>query len=143
VYGTSGEAGANRYAAEQVQKHFLDWFENSVPVKKDFEVTDAELRDHDIVFIGRPETNSALDFWKAKIGLHYEFAVFRVDGKDHASEYEALAWAAPNPLDAKHMVLVLAGNSPLETVRISKQAPQPEQWVIYKEGKETLSGFAQ
>ncbi len=67
VYGTLAEAGANRYAAEQWQKQFLGQFESAVRMRKDFEVTDAELADHDVLFIGRPETNSALAAWAKHI----------------------------------------------------------------------------
>ena len=141
VYGTQGEAGANRYAAERIQKHMLDWYEQSVPVWKDFEVSDAELRDHEVIFVGRPETNSALAAWQKKLGLEYDGAVFTVAKEDHGSERDALVWAAANPLDQKHMVLVIAGNSPVETVRMAEQAPEPVQFVVYRAGKEVSSGF--
>ena len=66
-----------------------------------------------MIFIGRPETNSALAGIAKAIGLDYAAADFRMDGKEHASETEALSLAAANPRDRKHMVLALAGNSPL------------------------------
>src|SRR5713226_1365909 len=69
VYGTVTDAGANRFAAEQLQKNYLDWFESAVPFRKDFEVSDEELRSHDVIFVGRPETNSTLAAWKQRIGL--------------------------------------------------------------------------
>lgn len=141
VYGTEREAGANRYAAEQIQKHMLDWYEQSVPIRKDFEVSEAELRTHEVIFVGRPETNSALAAWQTKIGLKYDAGVFSVEGKEHASESEALMWVAANPMDRKHLVMVMAGNSPLETVRLAAQAPQSEQFVVYRAGKEVSSGF--
>ena len=60
VYGTMADAGANRYAAEELQKHFLRSLESAVPIRKDFEVSDEELRTHDVIFVGRAESNSAL-----------------------------------------------------------------------------------
>ena len=69
VYGTMADAGANRYAAEQLQKKYLDRYESAVPIRKDFEVTDEELRTHDVIFVGRPETNQALARWQTEIGL--------------------------------------------------------------------------
>jgi hypothetical protein len=144
VYGTTAEGGANRYAAEQLQSKMLDWFEGSAPIRKDFEVTDEELRTRDVIFVGRPETNSALAAWSKPIGLRYEQAAFQVSGQEHASEYEALLYAAPNPKDAKHMVLVMAGNSPLETVRLvaawNRQDGQ-DQYAVYDHGKLGVSGF--
>ena len=142
VYGTEREAGANRYAAEQIQKRLLDWYEKEIPIRKDFEVNDAQLAGREVIFVGRPETNSALAAWQKQMGLKYDGAVFSVEGKYHASEYEGLAWAAANPLDGKHMVLVMAGNSPLETVRLAAQPPGPTQYVIFENDKETKSGFA-
>lgn len=141
VYGTESEAGANRYAAEQIQKHMLDGYEQSVPLRKDFEVTDEDLRDRDVVFVGRPETNSALAAWQERLGLKYEGAVFRIDAKEYGSEGDALVWAAPNPLSRKHMILVLAGNSPLETVRLADVPPGPTQFTIYHAGTQTSAGF--
>ena len=141
VYGTVMDAGANRYAAEQLQKHYLDWFEKAIPVRKDFEVTADELHDHDIVFVGRAEANSALAAWKEKIGLQSDGGLFRVDAKNHASETEALALAATNPLNHRHMVLVLAGNSAVETVRLASVGLGRTEYAIYDSGKETNSGF--
>jgi phospholipase B-like protein len=141
VYGTVNDAGANRYAAEQLQKDYLDWFESAVPIRKDFEVTEQELRTHDVIFVGRPETNSMLAAWKAQIGLDADGGLFRISGKEHASETEALAFAAANPLDKKHMVLVLAGNNALETVRLSTAGLNRTEYSIFDSGKETSSGF--
>lgn len=141
VYGTEAEAGANRYAAERIQLHLLERYEQSVPVRKDFEVSEEDLRDREVIFVGRPETNSALAAWQDKLNLKYAGAVFTIDAKEYGSEGDALMWAAANPLDAKHMVLVLAGNSPLETVRLAEVPPGPTQFAIGHAGTQTAAGF--
>ena len=119
VYGTVREAGANRYAAEQLQKRFLDMYESAVPIRKDFEVTDEDLGQRDVIFVGRPEANSALAEWTGRLGLDYSENVFRLDGDTHASERDALLFAGKNPLDQSHMVLVVAGNDALRTVKLT------------------------
>jgi hypothetical protein len=141
VYGTLADAGANRYAAEQLQKKYLDQFESVVPIRKDFEVTDDELRAHDIIFVGRPESNSLLAAWKDKLGLEAEGGLFRIAGQAHASETEALAFAATNPLDRQRMVLVLAGNDALETVLVTRASLGRTQYSIFDSGKQTAAGF--
>ena len=141
VYGTRAEAGANRYAAEELQKRFYRGLETAVPIRKDFEVTDADLRAHDVIFVGRPETNSALAAWQAKLGLDSSGGLFRIAGQDHASETEALAFAASNPLDRRRMALVLAGNSALETVLLTKTDLDEAQYSIFDADKEIASGF--
>jgi hypothetical protein len=141
VYGTFAEAGANRYAAEELQKRFYRALETAVPIRKDFEVSDADLRSHDVIFVGRPETNSALAAFNAGLGLDSSGALFHIAGQDHASETEALAFAAPNPLDRRHMVLVLAGNSALQTVLLTKLDSIDTQYAIFESGKQMAAGF--
>ena len=141
VYGTMAEAGANRYAAEELQKHFLRSLESAVPIRKDFEVGEEELRGHDVIFVGRPESNSALAAWQDKIGLHSSGGLFQIAGQDHASEREALVLAAANPLNAHHMVLVLAGNSALQTVLLTRAGWDETQYSILDSGREIASGF--
>jgi len=99
------------------------------------------MRTHDVIFVGRAETNSALTAWQDKFGLDSSAGLFRVAGQDHASETEALAFAATNPLDRHHMVLVLAGNNALETVRLTKAEFDQAQYSIFDAGKEIASGF--
>ncbi len=142
VYGTLSDAGANRYAAEQLQRGFFRFLEHAVPIAKDFEISDDELRTHDVIFVGRPETNSALAAWQSKIGLESSDGLFRIDGRDHASETEALVFAAANPLDAHRMMLVVAGNSALETVLLTRTPGWDDtQYSIFDSGKEVASGF--
>ncbi len=100
VYGTSSEAGVNRYAAEQMQIRFRERSQREVAVYKDFEAPSDLLARKDVIFIGRPETNSALAAWADKLGLDYHAAVFKLNGKTYASERNSLVFAARNPVDA-------------------------------------------
>jgi hypothetical protein len=142
VYGTLRDAGANRYAAEQLQTRYLDQYESEVPIYKDFEVSDDLLQHRDIVFVGRPESNSALAAWSGKIGLDYVAAAFKIEGAVHAGEREALTFAARNPLDPSHMVLVLAGNDALRTVKLAKSGGAREQseYVVTGDAKPAAAG---
>jgi hypothetical protein len=133
VYGTNRDAGANRYAAERMQTDFLNQFESKVAIYKDFEVNDQLLREHDIIFVGRPEANSALAAWSDKIGLKYTGAMFEIDGVHHASEREALLLAAKNPLDPAHMVFVVAGNDALRTVK-ALRAAAVAPYAVFEDG---------
>jgi Phospholipase B len=134
VYGTAREAGTNRYTAELLQTRYRDRYQRDVAIYKDFEATDAVLAHKDVIFIGRPETNSALAAWREKIGLDYQAAVFKIDGKTYASERNALVFASKNPLDPKRMTVVYAGNSPLETAR-SLGAAEEKPWFALEDGK--------
>ena len=141
VYGTTTEPSANRYAAEQLQSGYLNRFESAIPIRKDFEVSDADLRNHDVIFVGRPETNSSLAGFRARLDLEYEGGNFRIKGKDHASENQALVLAAANPLDEKRMFLILAGNSALETVRLASARLGKFEYAVLDSGRSEESGF--
>jgi hypothetical protein len=141
VYGTLRDAGANRYAAEQLQHKFLNAYESQVPLYKDFEVSDEMLRHRDVVFVGRPEANSALALWSTQLGLDYEGAVFRINGDVRASERQALLFAAENPLDRSHMVLVIAGNDALSTVKALDTEFTADEYIVFRDGDRPLKGF--
>jgi hypothetical protein len=144
VYGTVTEAGANRYAAERLQAQFLDALETRVPVLRDYEVTPDQLRSRNVVFVGRPETNSMLASWADRLDLHFDGNTFGVRGVEHGSENDSLLYAAANPMDRTHKVLVLAGNSAIATVRLSAPTPRSRemaQYAVYDHGKFVDSGF--
>ena len=143
VYGTVTEAGSNRYAAERLQAEALDHFESRLPMVRDYEVTDAQLRSHNVVFIGRPETNSALADWSDKLGLHFDGATFQIASGTFGSEYDALIVAAANPLDQNKKVLVIAGNSALETVKAVRNPTSNNQYTVLNREKVIASGFVE
>jgi hypothetical protein len=134
VYGTTREAGTNRYAAEELQARFRERNQQDVPIQKDFEVNEGVLADKNVIFVGRPEDNSALAAWAKNIGLDYEDAVFKLGGTTYGSESNALIYTAKNPLNEKYMVLVYAGNSPLETARAIK-ATGEKPAIVLSDGK--------
>jgi hypothetical protein len=136
VYGTVREAGVNRYAAEQLQARLREGDQREFPIYKDFEAPASLMGMRDVVFVGRPDTNSALAEWSGKIGLDYSGANFRIQGESYASERQALVFAAKNPIDAAHMVLVYAGNSPLATVE-ALQASAQAAYIVLEDGKPT------
>jgi hypothetical protein len=136
VYGTVEEAGANRHAAEVLRDRYREAGQVEIPIRKDFEASADELAHRDVVFIGRPETNSALAAWASKLALDYAGAVFKLNGKTYASERQALVMAATNPLDAAHMVLVFAGNAPLQTVEALNVEDVLTAGVVLENGKQ-------
>lgn len=68
-------------------------------------------------------------------------AAFKVNGKVHASEREALILAAENPLDPTHMVLVVAGNDALSTVKAQGTDLTDSQYAIFVDGESPVKGF--
>src|SRR5262249_27566253 len=96
---------------------------------------------HDVLFIGRPETNSALASYARGVGLNYDGGVFQISGKNHGSETEALFWAAKNPANDSRMVLVAGGNSPLSTATLTRKGVVRVHDQIFDAGRAAESGF--
>jgi hypothetical protein len=97
-----------------------------------------------VIFVGRPEANSALDSWARKLQLDSTGASFRIAGSVHASEREAVLLAAQSPLDPAHMVLVVAGNDALRTVKLARSMREdeaPVEYTIVDDGSTVKSGF--
>jgi hypothetical protein len=135
VYGTVREAGTNRYAAEQLQRRYREGAQVEVAVYKDFEVSDDQLQHKDVIFVGRPEANSALNEWAGRVGLDYHAAIFKAKDKTYASERNSLVYAAKNPLDSSHMVLVFAGNDPLSMVEALNTQYAQTPYAVLEDGK--------
>ena len=82
--------------------------------------------------------------WAEKLGLEYKGASFRVAGTDYASERQALIMAGKNPLDPARMVLILAGNDALRTVKLAlsmRDEPERAVWVVLDDGQKVGSGL--
>ncbi len=70
----------------------------------------------------------------------YAGAAFKIDGEVHASEREGLILAAKNPLDTAHMVLTVAGNSALSTVKSQKADLPADQYMIVRRWRQAHEG---
>lgn len=136
VYGTDMEAGANRYAAEVLQNQLNGWYETRVPIRRDFELSPAECGSKTLIFIGRPETNSALRAEPPGNLPRFEGASFEVDGKTYADQRDGLAWAGRTRCKNRELAIVLAGNSAVETVRLAEFQPRQKVYAVTNHGQD-------
>ncbi|HWF45965.1 MAG TPA: C45 family autoproteolytic acyltransferase/hydrolase [Bryobacteraceae bacterium] len=143
VYGTVTEAGANRYAAEHLQSKALDRMEKSIPMFRDYEVTEADLRSHNVIFVGRPETNSALADWAEKLQLPFDGDTFTLGKTAYGSENDSLLMGVANPDDRTKKVLIIAGNSAIATVRGVSDPANEAQYAVLDHDHVVGSGFLQ
>jgi hypothetical protein len=141
VYGTEMDAGSNRYAAERIQHDLLDWYESAVPIRKDFELTPEDARSHTLILVGRPETNSALRVFAPRVGVAFNGASFAMEGKSYAAEDEGLVFVAQHPDSPNQMVVMFAGNSALQTVRLTQLRTDGYAYQVYRGTSAVDKGF--
>jgi hypothetical protein len=112
VYGTADEVAANKEAAELLQKIIREkWSNITVPIKADKDVTDAELKTHHLVLIGRPDSNRLVQRFRADLPITFGSRSFVVRNKTYAHAGSAVVVAADNPINKRYSFVVIAGLS--------------------------------
>jgi hypothetical protein len=118
VYGTGDEAAANREAAEALQKLIITRFSNlTVPIKTDKDVPEQDLKNHHLLLIGRPDCNSLVEKFRAKLPVQFGSRSFTARGDCYAHAGSAVIAATENPANNRFSVVVIAGLSATATER--------------------------
>jgi hypothetical protein len=122
VYGTADEETGNREAARVLQQSLRRREHNVQPaVKPDREVTDADLRTHNVVLVGRPATNTISARFAEHFAVHFGTQSFDVRDEVYADPESAVIAAADNPLNPRYELVLMAGLSSLGTLQIMPQ----------------------
>jgi hypothetical protein len=138
VYGTQEEAPTNREAAEDLQRAIIERGPNiTVTVKSDREATEDDLKNHHVLLIGRPETNSVVARCRTALPVTFGRQSFVVRGETYAHANSAVIVAAENPLNSRYSVVVVAGLTPAATLRTAPQLARggsSAEVVVYPSG---------
>jgi hypothetical protein len=118
VYGTADEAAANQEAAEALERAVVQrWSNYTIPIKSDKEVTEADLKGHHLLLIGRPDCNPVVERFRAALPVKFGSRSFVVRADAYAHADTAVVAATANPLNPRYSVTVVAGLSPEATLR--------------------------
>jgi hypothetical protein len=116
VYGTSDEEPSQREAAEALQLAIIQRHSNfAVPIRSDKEVTEAEMKAHHLLLIGRPDSNSLVERWRDKLPITFGKRSFVVLEDSYAHPQSAVLAAAENPANHRYSIVVIAGLSAAAT----------------------------
>src|SRR5262249_37507516 len=109
VYGTRGDAAANREAAEDLRKRIRDARSNvTVPMESDEHVTEDDLKTNHVILIGRPTTNAVAEKWANKVfPVEFGSSSFVLNKDLYAHPGSAVIAAAVNPLAAKYSFVLV------------------------------------
>jgi len=136
VYGTLGDRAAQREAAELlVQKVARRWSNVLIPAKPDHAVTEDDLKNHHVLLIGRPATNSLAAKWAGSLPVTFGANSFVLRGETFGLPRSALIAAGTNPSNPRYSVVVYAGLSGEATSRairgIPEEDPYPAQVMLF------------
>jgi hypothetical protein len=142
VYGTRAESAMNREAAELLQKAIRERHSNfTVPIKADSDVTEAEMKEHHLLLIGRPDCNAVTQHYREALPVSFGTCSFVVRSEAFAHAGSAVAVAAENPANRRYSIVVVAGLSPAATLRAAPLLPHQNatEIVVFPEGGGTRS----
>ncbi|MBI1850197.1 MAG: hypothetical protein HYR85_07615 [Planctomycetes bacterium] len=142
VYGTRADEAANRFAAQRLHdRQVRSWAQKDIPVKRDVDVTDEELKRSHVVLIGRPETNAVAARFASAFPIALPSASFDVAGKTWARSTQSLVEATTNPLAPTKSMVLVAGLGPDATVNAAEWTPGGVGYVILDGKKKKASGW--
>jgi hypothetical protein len=117
IYGTLDEVYTNREAAEALQQAIRQGPNITVPIKADKDVTDADLKDHHLLLVGRPDSNRCIARLKDALPITFGPRSFTVGKDSYAHANSAVIAAGENPLNPRYSVVVIAGLDGASTLR--------------------------
>ena len=117
---TLKEKSAQREAANHLaRKVARRWSNHDLPVKADTDVTDADLKEHHLLLIGRPDSNAVVERVKSALPVTFGSRSFVVRGPSYAHAGSAVIAAGENPLNPRYSVVVMAGLGAESTLRLA------------------------
>jgi hypothetical protein len=140
IYGTADEASSNKETAENLQRGIVEFRWNyTVPIKSDKEVTEADLKSHHLLLVGRADTNRLVDRFSGALPVTFGTRSFTVRHETFANAGSAVIGAGANPLNRRYSVVVLAGLSAESTFHtpeglLNRGGNHPEVLVIPQQG---------
>jgi transglutaminase-like putative cysteine protease len=116
IYGTLGEAQANRIIADQFVGVELGY--GPEILKADADVNDADLRTKCVFLIGRPETNSIAQQFRDIFPINFDGARFTWQGMTYDKPTQRLHQIIENPNCVQGLMIMYAGLSPEATLKM-------------------------
>jgi Phospholipase B len=118
IYGTADEEAANRATAELVQEAIrTHWSNQTLPIKADKDATENDLRSHNLLLIGRPDTNRVVEQLRGRCGVTFGWRSFTVRGETYAHAGSAVIASGVSAFNPRYSTVVLAGLSAEATTR--------------------------
>jgi hypothetical protein len=124
VYGTLKEKSAQREAAGHLARKIARrWSNHDVPIKADTDVTDADLKEHHLLLIGRPDSNAVLARVAKGLPVTFGPASFVLRGETYAHAGSAVVTAGSNLMNPRYSVVAYAGLSAEATWQCVQRLP--------------------
>jgi hypothetical protein len=142
VYGTAGQIEANHTLALRFSTAIADRFtEDLIPVEKDSEVSEEDLKNYDLILLGSSEDNSLIYKLVRLPGLKIYKNSFSWNGITYSRGDEGLYLTLPNPYNSSRALYVFLSNSAPELYQMTKIVNRIPQWGVFRGDKIVDRGY--
>ncbi len=143
VYGTNRQDEANHTLAQRFQTRVADRYSEILPpLRKDSEISAAELAQHDLIVIGGVADNSLVNriIKKTTLDLVCGKNYFTWQGKTYGQWDDGLFVVLPNPFNPAKVVYLVIANSALQLYHMTNQVPRLPSWAVFKKDEISEKG---
>ena len=142
VYGTKRQIEANHTLALRFSTMLADRFsEILIPVVKDVEISEEQLKSNDLIVTGSLSDNALMADIVTKYGLDIGKNVFSWQDMDGSSSDQGLFLALPNPWNTKKAAYLYISNSALELYQMTKDRYSLPSWAVFHGDQIKEKGF--
>lgn len=136
VQGTGAKTAARRRESQAQAKWFRKRWEACTDgwprIKKDVDVTEADLRDYGLLLLGRPAENSVTARIADRLPIRFDDDAFLIDGKRYEGRDVGLAMIHPNPLNPDRYVAIFAGAYYGQTLPVNHPFDSIPDYIIFE-----------
>jgi hypothetical protein len=113
-------------------EHWRRQFRGETRVKKDADITDADIADYNLVLWGDPSSNKVLAKIAAKLPIRWDAEGVHVDDKTYAAGHHVPVLIYPNPLNPKRYVVLNSGFTfrEYDYLNNARQVPKLPDWAV-------------
>jgi hypothetical protein len=114
-------------------EHWRKQFRGDARVKKDVDVTPADIAAHNLILFGEPESNALVGKVLPYLPLRWTADKLEIAGKSFAVDRHAPALIHPNPLNPRKYVVLNSGFTYREYdyLNNARQTPKLPDWAIF------------
>jgi pimeloyl-ACP methyl ester carboxylesterase/translation elongation factor EF-1beta len=117
---------------EHAVEHWRRQFRGIAPVKRDTEITDADIASKNLVLWGDPSSNAVLRRIADKLPVAWTESGVKMAGKTYAADSHVPVLIYPNPLNPKKYVVLNSGFTfrEYDYLNNARQVPKLPDWAI-------------
>ena len=143
VYGTVRMDEANHTLARRWQETVANtYIEILPPLKKDSELTREQATSHDLIVMGTLNDNRWFGAGVGDLPVKFGRNHFEWRGKTYGAPDDGLFLVAPNPLNRKRVMYIIAANSALQLHEMTKKYIRDiPSWAVFKGDEVAVKGY--